>query len=147
MTYYKLIHSGEIVDVLCGDNAIWMTENPRSLTLYVGAQEQARGVLSSDGQTTYHIAGTPPFAEYPQFADVALEEISPDEYQALREELDAGRQPVEPAQEPPEPAEQPGEAPAPKTRMAQLESLVADLQAQNDMLAECLMEMSEIVYG
>lgn len=91
MKYFKLIREGEIVDALCDEEASWMVENPRSLSVYVGSMESAKGVLSSDGATVWHIEGKEKFHDYPDYPTVAMEEIGPGEYQWLLDELQVGR--------------------------------------------------------
>lgn len=145
MSYYKLIQGSEIIDAINGSSAVWLVENPRSLSIFTGTEESAKGVLSSDG-VSYHIRGRDPFTDYPNMPEIILEEISESEYLLFREELDAGRLPVDtdPVIEPDD--VRPDDTAA-KTRIAAIEEQIEGLTESNAMLTECLLEMSEIVYG
>lgn len=147
MSYYKLIHGHEIVDAIDGNDATWLVENPRSLSIYAGAESEARGVVSTDGQTTWHIEGREAFTDYPHYETAQLIEIDAEEYAALRAELDAGNAPEEEMTRPEDATDTPEPEALPKTRLRHLEELVASLSADNEMLKECLLEMSEVVYA
>ena len=134
--FYKIVSNGTIVDASSGLSYVrWQEKNGLWLTC---GEEDAQGIINSNGEDIYLLSGTEPMEGY-SFATVT--EITEEEYLVLREELDAGGEivdPDEPDQDPDTPT---------KTRLRQLEEQVAALQEVNDMLTECLLEMSEIVYG
>ena len=133
--YYKIISGGTVVDAAIGLNYVrWQEKN--SLWLTCG-ESDAQGIVNSNGEDIYLLSGADPMDGY-SYAAVA--EITEEEYISIREELDAGAEIVDPG----EPDTDPSSA---KTRLQQLEEQVAALQGVNDMLTECLLEMSEIVYG
>lgn len=145
MPYYKLVSSGKIVDAIDAATANWIIENTRNYSLFSGPQEFAHGVEATDQHCVYHILGYPVFHDYPDFETAELVEIEEEEYTAVLADILAERIANEPE---PIPEEEPGESEQiAKTRMQMLEEQVAALQEVNDMLTECLLEMSEIVYG
>lgn len=145
MVYYKLVTGGRIVDAIRSDTANWIIENRRNYSLYSGEQEFAHGVEATDQHCVYHILGTPVFHDYPEFETVELVEIDEAEYTDIMADILAERMANEPE---PLPAEEPGEPEQiAKTRVQMLEEQIAALTEANDMLTECLLEMSEIVYG
>ena len=127
MMYYKIICNGIIIDACDGlstvryqgNNCVWMN-CPAQL---------AQGLVASDGGEIYLLQPMDGI----EGRIVTYEEIDAETYAELREEIDAGRTVPEPEPEP-EP-DTPG-----KTRLAALEEAV-------DMLTECILEMSEIIYG
>lgn len=145
--FYKLIAEGVIVDAINADEATWMVENPRSLSVYVGQQDQAKGVLSSDGSTVWHLEGRDKFADFPDYQTVRLEEIGAGEFQRLHEEIDEGNRPApqEDSNTPPEPGADGNDNP--QTLIEQLRQKVAEQGAEIATLTECVLEMSMQVYG
>lgn len=145
--YYKLIAGDAIVDVIDADEAAWMVENPRSLSVYVGSQDQAKGVLSSDGSTVWHLEGRDKFTDFQNYQTARLEEIGAGEFRRLREEINEGNRLT--VQEDGEML--PGAADdgniKPQTAVEHLRRKVEDQAAEIAMLTECLLEMSEVVYA
>lgn len=141
--HYKIISGGQIIDACESLNYVrWQDKN----RLFIGCtSEWADGLISSDGSEIYILDGARPL-DLPAdaaYQTVTYEEITPEEYQEIRDELDAGQAIVIPDAEEPS-----GEdSPKPQTRLAQLEDQVAELADQNAMLIECILEMSEVVYG
>ena len=134
--YYKIVSDGTIVDAVSGLNYVrWQEKNRLWLSC---SEANADGVISYNGEDIYLLEG----AEAREgMIFVTVTEITKEEYIEIREELDAGGEIIDPDGKDTEP-DTPG-----KTRLAQLEEQVATLQEVNDMLTECLLEMSEIVYG
>lgn len=139
--YYKIISQGQIIDATPDDQLNYVRWQKKNGLFLNCEAEQADGIISSGGSEIYLLEDAQA-EHFPETPTVTLVEITEEEYLQIRDELDAGNEIANPGGN----EQQSDDSPA-KTRMAQLESLVADLQAQNDMLAECLMEMSEIVYG
>jgi len=142
-TYYKLVSDGVIVDAICAEEAKWIEENHRNHSLYVGLAELSYGVEASDQSRIWHIAGRPTFHAYPDFVTVDLIDVSKAEYDVIMEELEAEREKEDSFT--PEDEVPPGQDA--KTRIQLLEERIDALIAENEMLVECLLEMSEIVYG
>jgi len=133
--YYKIISDGQIVDASDGLKYVrWQEKNRLFLTC---EENEAEGIATSDGADIYLLPASEAREGY-RYAAVA--EIGEEEYLALREELDAGRQIADDGDAGQEGTEA-------KTRLRLLEEQVAALAEVNDMLTECLLEMSEIVYG
>lgn len=132
--YYKIIYNGFVVDACDGLNFVRFQEK-NSIFLSC-EEEEADGIVSSNGSEIFLLndigSGETVYATYV--------EITKEEYDVLRDELDAGDSVPEDSgdEEPDTPA---------KTRLAILEETVAELSQTNWMLVECLLEMSEIVYG
>lgn len=147
MVHFRLVSNGLIVDAVSGDDAIWIEENIHNYSMIIGERDKARGILSSDGGTVYHIEGTPPFHDFPHYPDARVEDITEEEYLALRDELEANGVISSPEPEPE--FSEPEVEPVVKKSSAilALEAQVAELAAANAMLTDCLLEMSEIVYG
>jgi hypothetical protein len=146
MAYYKLVSGGAVVDVIDEAAALWIVEDIQSLSLYSGKRENAWGVQATGESTLWHLNGLPAFHDYPDVPTVTLEEIGEGEYTALLAELEAGRI-VEMENEPEPDTGQPDEKPEAKTIIQQLREQIAALQETNNMLTECLLEMSEVVYS
>lgn len=54
---YKIIENNQIIDVI--DNIQFVKCLPQSQKLIAVDKRQANGIVSSDGDTVYHILGTP----------------------------------------------------------------------------------------
>ena len=94
----------------------------------------------------------------PVFETVEAVEISKDEYLEIREKLDDGFEIVVPEEIPEEeiPQDEPIEVPSVekvmtpeemRRKITHLETVIAEQAVTNNLLMECLLEMSEIVYG
>ena len=133
--FYKIISEGQIVDACDGLNTVrWQEKNRLWLTCDMA---DADGVVSSDGSEIFLLEGA---KAHDGMRVATVDEISEEEYLRLRKELDDGEIPEV------DDEDEPGVTPA-KERLRQLENQVAELMEQNVMLTECLLEMSEIVYG
>ena len=146
MAYYKLVSGGAVLDAVSDETARWIVENRNNYSTYVGEKEEAYGVLSTDGQNVYHISGKPAFHDFPDYVTVTMEEIGEGECRRIQEEISAGMILIEEADAEPEEEEQ-DPATAPKTRLRELEEEVASLREENQMLTECILEISEIIYA
>lgn len=134
--YYKIVSDGLIVDASESLRFVrWQEKN----SIFLSCDENdADGIVSSDGEHVYLLEGSEAIGELPY---AAITEITEEEYQAIRDELDAGGEVVNPDDQGNTP-----DTPA-KTRLAALEEQMAALIEENAMLTECLLEMSEVVYG
>lgn len=133
--YYKIISEGQIIDAATDLNYVkWQEKNRLFLSCDEGG---ADGIISSNGADIYLLTEKETGEDLPV---VEIVEIGEEDYLALKEEIDAGNS-VE------QPGEQDDEVNIHKTRLKRLEEEVEELRAANEMLTECLLEMSEIVYG
>lgn len=148
---YKILLDGMIVDVIDGKNFVKYQE--RNDLILLSEESEAFGILSSDSSTIWHLEGLldPPAGR--EFKTVRAIEITEEEAEELREQLSGGdpvENPEEPEPDEPEP-EQPQETVMTPTEMRQriteLTATVDDLTQRNEMLEECLLELSEIVYA
>lgn len=143
-TYYKLVSGDEVVDAICAEDANWIVENPTNYSLYSGPESLAWGIESTDATTTWHIWGKPVFHKFPDYETVTLVEVEESDYEEIIAEIIAGRIPekmIDPEEVPSGPEDNA------KTKIAALEEKIAQLLEENEMLVECILEMSEIVYG
>ena len=147
MKFYKIKQDNIIIDALA--DPVFVVYQAGNRTVIIGDECDAFGVLSYDSSVIYAVQGMKPAptgAEF-NYATVQMEPIGADEYEQLREELDAGTEPVDPDDEPPE--EQGEETMAlPEMRIAitALQEENARLAEQNLFLQDCLMEMANEVY-
>ena len=133
--YYKIISGGQIVDACEGLRYVhWQEKNRLFLTC---GEQDADGIVSTDGENVYLLEGSQQIGDY---AYASVTEIMKEEYDELRDELDSG------AEIPDDSGNDQPDSPA-KTRLQLLEEQVAALEETNYLLTECLLEMSEIVYG
>ncbi|MBR4081133.1 MAG: hypothetical protein IKK21_05055 [Clostridia bacterium] len=155
--FYKIIAGGVVVDVLEG--AAWVCLNKHGRPVHCEAS-RATGVISSDGSIIYHIDGAAFLGDY---MDVIVANIDEAEAIALKEQLDIGAEvPAEP--EAPETDTDAGEdategedagndetqvmsAAAMRQRMLEQDAKLAEQDATIQMLTDCILEMSEVVYS
>ena len=151
---YKIIRDVTVIDVL--DEAVWICLSKKGHPIRCGSL-MAAGVLSSDGSAILHIAGAAPLGDYP---DVSVVDITPEEAAALRAQLDLGEEvpdepPIDdaPTDEPP-PDQEENDSSENVMTAAEMRRHIVDLTAavetmvkQNTMLVDCILEMSEVVYG
>ena len=82
--YYKILHNNQIIDVL--ENIRYVKCLPRTQKIIEVEKSQANGIVSSNGDTIYHIYGTKnTFKE--KKLDVFYEEINEDEYLNLTTQI------------------------------------------------------------
>ena len=79
--FYKVSKSKNVIDVLCSIQYVKCQHKHKSLLQC--SEEDAQGILSSTGDTAYHIPSLNPFP-VDSFATVTLEEITEHEYNQLK---------------------------------------------------------------
>lgn len=141
--YYKIISDGQIVDVCDGLTFVrWKKKN--SIFLTSNNEAEADGIISSDGSTIYLLEGA---EQVNDLTYASYAEIDEETYTALRAELVENGVLDNPQEETPSTGEGDGDTetsePVAKSKERQL---IESLQAQVDMLTECVLELSEIVY-
>ena len=148
MKFYKIKQDNTIIDALA--DPVFVVYQAGNRTVIIGDECDAFGVLSYDSSVIYAVQGMKPAPTSEEFnyATVQMEPIGADEYEQLREELDAGTEPTEPDDETPD---DPGGDTAmglPEMRLAiiALQEQNAMLNEQNIFLQDCLMEMANEVY-
>lgn len=88
--YYKVIGDGTVLDVL--KNPRYVTYQERNKLIVLCNRNGARGVLSTDGSTVWHVVG---WKEIPHsdITSVHLVEIDEDEYEILKSAIDSKETP------------------------------------------------------
>ncbi len=146
--YFKLTKNGAVIDVV-DELATWLKSQANGGPVATSDLERADGIVASDQSVSFNIEGRAVLD--PAWQTVKVEEIDVVEYTELKKKLNAG--PVE--------NDQPGDSEADTgessggvadrvqllQRVADLEQQVEDQQTTTDMLTECLLEMSEVVYA
>lgn len=149
--FYKIMQGNTVIDAIAGVQYVVFQE--RNRLNIIGKKAEAFGIMSSDMSTIWHVDG---LAENPagsEYQSVAMVEITEEEYDTLREQLAAGdvvedpeeeQQPDEGTTEEPEVVMSPTEM---RLRINELTATVEALTAEKDMLMECVLEMSAVVYA
>ena len=133
--YYKIISEGLIVDACDELNYVrWQERNRLFLSC---EQAGADGFISSDGSQIYLLAGAGDIEDLPH---ATFTEITLEEYKEIRKELIDGGAIDADGSDPEEQARE-------EFNRAELLKRLDEVEAQNMMLIECIMEMSEVVYG
>lgn len=148
MTYFKVIRDGSAVD------AGWMflRWNARHQCLMVCEPRDAHYVQNYTETAIYRPGWLNPLPDgAPTYPTVEAAIINETEYEELIESLDGGEpvpEPPEPQPEPePEPEPEPQPEPEPRMTIQEMREKIAEQEETISMLTECLLEMSEIVYG
>lgn len=81
MIYYKVLHNNKVIDVL--DRIVFCKYQLKNKTLILCEEHEAQGILSSTGETAYHLSSNLPF-ETDMYKTATLEEIDEQEYKRLR---------------------------------------------------------------
>jgi len=140
---YKVVLNGVVIDVAASPLQVCKYVERSHMVLRCNEDEDPSGYISERTGQYYQVDG---WTEFPSGTEsggqVTLIEIDTDTYDALIDELNAGEEIIDPDDIEPDEPDTPG-----KTRMQLLEEQVASLQESNDMLTECILEMSELVYG
>lgn len=150
--FYKIILNGMVVDIQAELRYVrWQEANN---LMIMCSEEMANGILSSDNSVIWHIEG---LSEFPEglCQTAIIEEIEEDEYLRWKERLEAAStETEEPTEESPAEDETTEES-ASKDYLSiqdmltiqELTDKVAKLEKENELLSECLLEMSEKVYA
>lgn len=141
--YILILADGRIIDAI--ENPVGVTWHERS-GRYVTCPREVRpdGVISYDGSAVYRLEGC---AGPEGKAAVTWQETDAEEYARIREELDAGEVPEEDGDEEGE-SEDPVLTPDEMRRIIIEQEKRLEEQAERmEFLEDCLLEMSEVVYG
>lgn len=129
--YYKFIKDGKIIDVQKSKEFAYVRMDPdRRVPFRCESDDpEAYGIISSDSSVIYVLT------------EIEMKEISAEQYDALKEELDASRIPDDISEE-----EEQEEVDRPPTRA----ELLAMIESQAETITEledAILEMSEVVYA
>lgn len=149
--FYKIMQGNTVIDAIAGVQYVVFQE--RNRLNIIGKKAEAFGIMSSDMSTIWHVDGLAEIPAGSEYQTVAMVEITEEEYDTLREQLAAGdvvedpeeeQQPDEGTTEEPEVVMSPTEM---RLRINELTATVEALTAEKDMLMECVLEMSAVVYA
>lgn len=148
MRYFKIIQDGAIIG--CGTNFIaWLPRTRRFAICDMDLAQAAIDVISEQRFHAEWLAAVPAESGV-VFPTAELVLIGQAEYDDLYEELIDGEPLPVPDPEPePAPAPEPEPEPESSARMTvqEMREKIAEQEDQIAMLTECLLEMSEIIYG
>ena len=150
--FYKVILNGMVVDIQTELRYVcWQEANK---LMIMCSEEMANGILSSDSSVIWHVEG------FPEFTDglcqtVIVEEIEEDEYLRWKERLETATTETEEATEESPAENATAEESASKAYLSiqdmltiqELMDKVEKVEKENELLSECLLEMSEKVYA
>ncbi len=147
MTYYKIAQNGAVVDA----GYIFLRWVEKHRCLMTCDPTIAEFVQAYDRTRVYHDHWLRPVpAGAPAYESATVTVIGETEYDEIRALLDDGEEiPVTPAEPDPPPVE-PDEPVEPDDRpmtVAEMREKITEQQASIDMLIDCILEMSEVVYG
>lgn len=132
--------------------ATWLTWNAKHRCLMMCGPDAASYVQGRDQKTIYTADWMLPAKHgWPTAAEVTVTVIDAVEYDEILAMLNDGEEiPDIPEPEPPQPDPDEPEEPEPEERpmtIAEMRQFIADQQEQINMLTDCILEMSEVVYG
>ena len=148
MTFFKVIENGEAVDA----GWMWLRWNAKHNCLLACEPREAHYAQNYTETAIYRIGWLNPLPEgAPTYPMAEASIIDAQEYDDLLAALDGGEtvpEPVDPESTPePDPAPDPAPEQERPMTVAEMRAILAELQEQNAMLTECILEMSEIIYG
>ncbi len=139
MHYFKIMQGNEVVTAEAHENPVYICRQAKNNILVRCPDVHAQGVLSLDGSTVYQLDGKTSLGldnGYTAYPTVMTE------YEEIIRNMEPAPDPEDDAPEIPEDSDQERIM----TR-AELTAKVAELEAMNAMLTDCVLEMSEIVYA
>lgn len=154
MKYYKVISNGVVIDA----NYMWLKWQTKHRILLGCEPSEANYIQSSDQEKVWRVQWLNPVpAGAPTFEMVEAVEITEEEYLEIRKQLDDGFEVVVPEETPPEeeiPEDTTPEVPSVeimtpeemRRKIVQLEADLAEQAKTNDILTECILEMSTVIY-
>lgn len=153
MKYYKVISNGVVIDA----NYVWLKWQTKHRILLGCEPHEANYIQSSDQAHVWRVRWLNPVpADAPTFETVEAVEISEEEYIEIRKQLDDGFEIVVPEEIPEEeiPEDTTTETPSVEVmtpeemrrKIVYLETALAEQAKTNDILTECLLEMSTVIY-
>ena len=154
MTYYKIVEDGKII--AAGSTSDLRKVQAKHLILVTAGEDDAEFIQIGEELYRDNWFAAPKYLELPYKA-AKITVIDQEEYDSIKEAIRQDEEIFEVPEDdgsgsdsseaPDEGTEETETLPSARERLAQLEEQVETLQQTNDMLTECLLEMSEIVYG
>lgn len=154
MTYYKIVEDGKITGA--GYTPELRRVQAKHLILITADENDAEYIQIGEELYRDNWFAAPKYLELPYKA-AKITVISKEEYDSIKEAMQQDEEIFDEPEDvgsgsdsseaPDEGTEETETLPSARERLAQLEEQVETLQQTNDMLTECLLEMSEIVYG
>jgi len=149
MSFYKVVRDGNVIDA----GEIWLKWQAKNRIMVSCPPDEAQFIMSHDGNTVWRVQWLNPAPlEAGTYETVEAAIIGKQEYLDLRAVLDDGEvvpvpEPIVPEPEPePEPDPEQPEEEKPLTVQQMREKLV-EQDATIQMLTDCILEMSEVVYS
>ena len=134
MRWFKIIEDGETKTAVEYDSPVWV--RMKNGILLRCSEGQAQGILHSDGATVFQLDGKAPITG--RVINKLAVEITMTEYERIiNEDYDDEDIPD------PDPEEDPEE----QMTIRQMRERIKELTESNEMLTECILEMSEIIYA
>lgn len=145
MRYYKISQNGAVIGVGCSFLR-WNSKRRKFFYCDIDDAERVQDVITSQLYHADWLPAAPVDADSAEEANVSM--ITASEYDEFFAMLDGGETiPDDPAPEPgpgPEPEPDPDEKPM---TVQEMREKIAAQEEQLAMLTECILEMSEVVYG
>lgn len=142
---YKILLDNYVIDVI--DTMRYVMYQACNDLVLLSDRAEAFGILSSDSSTIWHVEGLKEPPSGREFATVQAVEISTEEGEKLRAELNGE---ITEPEEGTDPEPQPEPVLSPTEMLLQIKQLsqeVGAMKEKNDMLEACILEMSEQVYA
>lgn len=147
MDYYKVIIDDNVVDV----GTIFLKWNTSMRHMFMCSANEAQFVMGRDSNTCYRddwmkmYEGNP--STYLPAKVVMINAREYDEIRALLEDGEDIHEPPEPIPEPePEPHEEPAPEPDAPMTISEMRQQITEMSAMMEMLTECILEISEVIY-
>jgi hypothetical protein len=155
--YYKVIKDGVIVDA----DHLWLRWQTKHRIMLACEPEEAQFIQSGDTIYAANWLNPAPAELDGQYEKIPIkgakecldfyaEEIGEEEYLSIRAQLDEGLELEDGSLEEAAPVEPEAEEEEPEVKKTTAQSMQEQIDAltqQNEMLLECLLEMSEVVYA
>lgn len=149
MSYFKVVQGGVVIDA----GEMFLRWQEKNRVMVSCEPERAQFIRSYDGETIWRVAWLNPAPqEAGSYETVEAALIDRQEFLDLRAQLDEGEVVPEPEPIVPEPEPEPEPDPEQpdaekKMTVEEMRQRIKEQDAEILMLTECLLEMSEIVYG
>lgn len=146
--FYKILQGNTVIDAI--ENMQYVVFQERNRLNLIGKKSEAFGILSSDMSIIWHLEELADIPAGTDYQTVQAVEITKEEYDALRKELEAGNVVEDEAPEEEAPTEEAEVVMTPtemRLRINELTATVEALTEEKDMLMECVLEMSAVIYA
>ena len=142
MNFFEVVDNGQIIDA----GFVYLYWDERQKRLYGCDVKKAEYLQSYNGQKIYHANWMKPLKSgSPACEEVHVIEIPYEKYDEIVATLDNGETPEEEEPAPYKPV--PSKDETKPMSISEMRETIEEQRQQIDMLTECILEMSEIVYG